>query len=371
MSGAMGNRGTALIAALIIVIILLPLGAYVALQCRTDLVIERNFGAEVEAFYAAEAGLEHAIAEIDPGQSFDAVLAGPDGIPDTADDGAFPFRHAPVSNFASPQLSYDVRVTPVTGNMLYLVGRGTGRYGATKVVAALVARSPTVFTPAALYVEGDIRHLDLGGGPMLLSGLDHRIDDPPASPMGTAAPVAALASPDAEAEQDLRRRLPEGLAARLPGTGGAPSIATSPSLDVQSYADRFAALPSCVHLSDLGETATLGTPGTPQISVLEGDAHISGRLSGNGVLVVRGTLDITGTFEFTGLVVVLNAILFEPTGNITITGALWQGPAMDERLQLRGSGAIGYSSGALTAVDTAFQGIMPHAVVVKGWEEQL
>jgi hypothetical protein len=370
MIGAMGNRGTALIAALSIIMILLPLGAYVVLQCRTDLLIERNFRAEVEAFYAAEAGLEHAIAEIDPGQSFDAVLAGPDRIAGTADDGAFPFRHGPPSDFASPQLSYDVRATPVAGNMLSLVSRGTGRYGATKVVTALVARSPIVFTPAALYVQGDIRRLDLGGG-LLLSGLDHRIDDPPASPMGTAAPTAALASPDAEAEQDLRRRLPEDVAARLPGAGGAPSIATSPTFNVQGYADRFAAQSSSVHLSALGETATLGTPGTPQISVVDGDAYISGWLHGNGVLVVRGTLDVMGTFEFTGLVVALNGILFEPASNITINGTLWQGPAMDDRLQLRGSGAIGYSSSALTAVDTAFPGILPHAAVVNGWEEQL
>jgi hypothetical protein len=370
MIGAMGNRGTALIAALIIIMILLPLGAYVALQSRTDLLIERNFRAEVEAFYAAEAGLEHAIAEIDPGQSFDAVLAGPDRILGTADDGAFPFRHGPPSDFTSPQLSYDVRATPVPGNMLSLVSRGTGWYGATKVVAALVARSPIVFTPGGLYVQGDIRHLDLGGG-LLLSGLDHRIGDPPASPMGTAAPIAALASPDAEAEQDLRRRLPEGLAAQITGAGGAPSIATSTTFNVQSYADRFAAQSSSVHLSAIGETVTLGTPRTPQISVVEGDAYISGCLRGNGVLVVRGTLDVTGTLEFTGLVVALNGILFEPAGNITITGTLWRGPAMDERLQLHGSGAIGYSSGALTAVDTVFPGILPHPAVVNGWEEQL
>jgi hypothetical protein len=371
MIGAMGNRGTALIAALIIIMILLPLGAYVALQCRSDLLIERNFRAEVEAFYAAEAGLEHAIAEIDPGLSFDAVLAGPDGIPGTADDGAFPFRHGPPGDFAPPQLSYEVRSTPVTGNMLSLVSRGTGRYGATKVVAALVARSPIVFTPAALYVQGGIRSLDLGGGTLLLSGLDHRVDDPSASPTGTAAPIAALASTDAEGEQDLRQRLPEGLAARLSGAGGAPSIATSPTFDVQGYADRFAAQSSCVHLSALGETLTLGTPGTPQVSVVEGDAYISGWLRGNGVLVVRGTLDVAGAFEFTGLVVALNGILFEPTGNITITGTLWRGPAMDERLWLRGSGAIEYSSSALSAVDTAFPGILPHPAVVNGWEEQL
>ena len=94
-------------------------------------------------------------------------------------------------------------------------------------------------------------------------------------------------------------------------------------------------------------------------------------MSGNGVLVVRGTLHVTGTFEFTGLVIALNGILFEPSGNVTITGALWQGPAMDDRLQLRSSGAIVYSSRALAAADTAFPGILPHAAVVSGWEEEL
>jgi hypothetical protein len=56
---------------------------------------------------------------------------------------------------------------------------------------------------------------------------------------------------------------------------------------------------------------------------------------------------------------------------VTITGALWQGPTVDERLELRSSGAIVYSSPALAAADTAFPGILPHAAVVSGWEEEL
>jgi hypothetical protein len=368
----MSNRGTALMATLIIIMILLPLGAYVVLQCRTDLMIERNFGAEIEAFYAAEAGLEHALAEIDPGQAFDDVLAGPDRIAGTADDGSFPFREGPPGAFPFPPLGYDVRVTAAGHNVLSIVSRGTGRYGATKVVTALVV--PLAFTPAALYSQGDIRRLDLGGGQLLLSGLDYPSSDSPASPTGTAAPVPALASPNADAEQDLRRRLPEeNLAGRLVGSGDTPSIATSSAINVQTYADRFAAQPACVHLSALGDTAVLGTPGTPQISLVEGDAVISesDQLSGSGVLVVRGTLHVTGTLKFTGLIIALNGILLELSGKATITGALWQGPTMDDRLQLRSSGAIVYSSRALAAADAAFPGLLPHAAVVSGWEEEL
>jgi hypothetical protein len=367
----MTERGAALVATLIMIMILLPLGAYLALQCRTDLMIERNFRAESEAFYTAEAGLEHAIAEIDPGQSFDPVLAGPDRITGTADDGSFPFREGLPADFPASPLRYDVRVTPAGGNLLTIVSRGIGRYGATKVVAALVARSPLPFTPAALYAQADGRQLDLGEGQLLLSGLDHLINDPPASPTGTAPAVPALASPDADAEQYLRRQLPQVLAQRLVGLGDAPSIATSLAINVQAYADQFAAQPTCVHMSAPGDTAVLGTPGAPQVSVIDGDASISKQLSGNGVLVVRGTLYIAGTFEFSGLVIALNGILFEPSGNVTITGALWQGPAMDDRLQLLSSGAVVYSSRALAAADTAFPGILPHAAIVSGWEEQL
>jgi hypothetical protein len=369
MIGAMSERGTALMATLIIIMILLPLGVYVVLQCRTDLMIERNFRAEIEAFYTAEAGLEHAIAEIGPGQSFDDLLTGPDHIAGTADDGSFPFREGPPGAFPSAPLRYQVRVTAAGHNLLSVESRGTGRYGATKVVAALVARSPLAFTPAALYAETDMRRLDLGSD-LLLSGLDHLIGDPPASPTGTAAPVPALASPDADAEQDLRRWLPEDLAERLVGSGSPPSIATSSPINVQLYADAFAAQPGCSYVPRL---SNIEDTGTPRISVVDGDAVVSEteRVKGGGVLIVRGTLHITGTFEFTGLVIALNGILFEPSGSVTIAGALWQGRAMDDRLQLRSSGAIVYSSSALGAADAAFPGILPHAAVVCGWEEEL
>jgi hypothetical protein len=374
MNQAMNDRGTALMATLIIIMVLLPLGAYVALQCRTDLMIERNFRAEIEAFYTADAGLEHAIAEIDPGQSFDDLLTGPDHTAGTADDGSFPFREGPPGAFPSPPLGYQVRVTPAGGNMLSIVSRGTGRHEATKVVAALVTRSPLAFTPAALYAQTDIRGLDLGGE-LLLSGLDHRIGDPAASPTGTAPPVPALASLDASGEEDLRRRIPADLAEHLLGSGGPPSIATSSSINVQRYADMLAAQPACEHVPRLADIMGENTdaPGTPRIAVVEGDALVaeSELVKGSGVLVVLGTLQVVGGLEFTGLVIALGGIVFEPSGSVTITGALWQGPSMDDRLELHASGAIVYSSTALAAADTAVPGILPHAAVVSGWEEEL
>lgn len=373
MTDSMTERGAALIATLILMMILLPLGAYVVLQCRTDWLLERNFRAELEAFYAAEAGLEHAVAEIEPGQSFDDVLAGPDRIAGTSDDGVFPFREGTPVDFASASLRYDVRLALTSGNMLSIVSYGSGRHGATKVVAALAARSALPFTPAALYAAGDIRGIDLGSGQLLLSGLDHLLSDAPASANGSAPAVAALASPDAAAEEALRLQLAGGLAGQFVGAGGTPSLATTGDLRVQNHATRLAAQPTSVRLGTLNvsDTAVLGTPRTPQISVVAGDADIAGWLSGTGILIVGGSLHVTGTFEFSGLVIALNSLLLESSGSMLITGALWQGPAADAALELRGSGAIMYSSRALGAVDAAFPGLLPHAVVLTGWQEQL
>src|SRR5262245_46040506 len=91
--------GMALIATLAIGMILLPLGAFVLWQCRTDLAIQHNQRAEIEAFYVAEAGLEHALAEIRPAASFAPLLRGPDRVAGTNDDGGFPFAEGHPADF--------------------------------------------------------------------------------------------------------------------------------------------------------------------------------------------------------------------------------------------------------------------------------
>lgn len=369
----MTQRGTALVVTLSIIMVLLPLGAYLVLQCRTDLMIQRNFRNEVEAFYVAEAGLDHAVADIPPGQSFDDVLAGPDGIAGTADDGLFPFSEGAAGEFPYAPFHYEVRVTLTANNSLSILSHGTGKDGATKVVGALVSRSPLPFTPAALYVQNNMGRVELGPGTFLLSGLDHRLDDTPEKPSGTAAPVPALGSPDGEAESALRNHLPDELAGRFLGAGGPPSIAVTPPFDVLALALRLADQPQCARFGAVasGESLEFGTPRVPQISVVSGDVEVPGRLVGNGVLVIQGTLHVGGTFDFTGIVIALGGLVFDPSSNVEIAGAFWHGRTEDERLRLLGTGAIMYSSLALAGVDNAFPGLLPHAAVVTGWVEEL
>lgn len=369
----MAQRGAALLAVLGLMLILLPLGAYVVLQCRTDLLIQRGFRDEIEAFYVAEAGLEHAVAEIRPDQSFAEVLAGPDGLAGTADDGVFPFLEGAPAAFPAAPFRYDVRVSPAAGNSLSVTSQGKGKNGATKVVSALVSRSPAAWTPAALLAQDGLAGIDLGDGSMLLSGFDHRLGDAPSRPTGTAAAVAAAASTSASTESELRERLGAALAGQLVGAGGSPSVVTAPPVDIQAFVSRLASLPNAVLLGGVGpsDQVDFGTRQAPQASVVAGELDIREHASGTGILVILGGLHVSGTFDFAGVLVVMGGISLEPASDVRIAGALWRGASVDERLQLRGTGAVMYSSEALAEVDAAFPGALPHAVIMAGWLEQL
>jgi hypothetical protein len=366
--GGAATHGSALIAVLGLMTLLLPLGTFVALQARMDLLMQRNLRAEIEAFYVAEAGIEHAVAEIMPGTSFDAVLAGPDRVEGTADDGVFPFSEGPPAPFPAAPLRYDVHVARRQDGWLDVTSSGSGRNGAMKAIAAIVKRAPLPFTPAALYVDNSTA-VALGSADLIVSGLDHGIGDVATVATGTAAAIAALAtSPDAEPEL---RQLLAGNAERLVGAGESPSIATTLPPDVQALLTACTQLSACVSVPPtVADIVALGSVGAPQIA-LANDLDVGGQLSGAGVLVVRGTLHVSGTLAFTGLVVALGGIICESSSDVQVMGALWRTASPDPRLYLNGHGVIAYSSAALAAADSAFPGLLPHAAVVAGWQETL
>jgi len=126
-----------------------------------------------------------------------------------------------------------------------------------------------------------------------------------------------------------------------------------------------------VHAAGAINDAIWGTTGAPQLSIVAGDLQVSGHLAGSGVLIVQGTLQIAGAVEFAGVVLAQGAVLLDPSSSVTVVGTLWQAASQDERLELRGSGVLAYSSSALSDLDRVFPGLLPHAVVATGWLEDL
>jgi hypothetical protein len=371
MTALRNQRGTALVAALSIAMILLPLGALVALQSRTDLSIQRNLRSDIETFYVAEAGLAHALAEIPPGRSFEQILAGPDHVAGTSDDGTFPFIGGPPAAFPAPPFRYDVQVTAIGSNLLGLISTGSGVNGGTKVVETLIAQAPLPYTPSALYAETANTNPILGSG-FQLSGIDHQAVFPPALQTPPTALLPALCTPDPDAEPTLRAALSGTSPGQLSGAGGTPSVATASRLGLDAYVNAIASLPTAIaHPQGSIDGATWGTQDAPQVSIVTGDLRVTGRLAGTGVLVVRGTFEVSGTIEFSGLVLAQGAVLFASSSSVTVLGTLWQAASQDERLELDGSGVVAYSGSALSDLDRTFPGLLPHAVTVVGWQEEL
>src|SRR5215470_474238 len=85
--------GLALVTVLLFIAFLTPLGAFALMQARLDLRVEDNARTALETFAVAEAGLDHALADLDLQPWFDRLLAGPDGIVGNADDKEFPYVH--------------------------------------------------------------------------------------------------------------------------------------------------------------------------------------------------------------------------------------------------------------------------------------
>ncbi len=104
----------------------------------------------------------------------------------------------------------------------------------------------------------------------------------------------------------------------------------------------------------LAGNATLGTRENPEITVITGDAKITGNVDGAGILIITGgvEIDFLGTFHFEGIVLLVGdnvddaSIEFNDKGNASIFGAVIAvGGELDMKPQ--GNPQIVYSSEAL------------------------
>ncbi|GIW40576.1 MAG: hypothetical protein KatS3mg076_1153 [Candidatus Binatia bacterium] len=92
------EAGQVLAGVLLLSSVLLPLGALVVYQARTSLLLEQARRGSLEAVHKAEGTLHWAVSRIPPGTEASTLLAGPDGIPGTEDDGVFPFGDPPLGD---------------------------------------------------------------------------------------------------------------------------------------------------------------------------------------------------------------------------------------------------------------------------------
>ncbi len=76
-------------------------------------------------------------------------------------------------------------------------------------------------------------------------------------------------------------------------------------------------------------SVTWGTPDSPEITFIDGDARLGGNGTGAGMLVVKGDLDYSGAFNYIGMIFTLGGDLTMSGANKTLTGGMFFAKVID------------------------------------------
>jgi hypothetical protein len=148
------------------------------------------------------------------------------------------------------------------------------------------------------------------------------------------------------------------------GTGAEPSVSLSPvDLDLEALAAQLAA--SAEHVVPAGTYSSMSWGSYDEYTSVHctGSLHISGNLSGGGVLIVDGDFTCSGSFTWYGVVLVLGDITFTGGGqDIHVFGATLVGGTTTDQT-IGGNADLLYSSEALSRLTA----LSPYMVL--NWRE--
>lgn len=342
------EHGYALATVMIVLAGLLPLGMFAVMQARLDLLVERSTRRALEAFYTSEAGLEHALADLEEDPRFERLI-GNGGGRSPGGPRSFPFRHSPPEFFPRPPFRYQVIVEPRDSDRVDIVSHGFGPAEASRSVAASVIRSALPAVPSALF--------SAAGGVQLLLGNELSLLGTRGVAGKPGTPALALADPDTA----------EAVGASLERSRGArldpPGVRVRDFPGLETLARSAGSSPRAEHLTaDLA--GSLGTG----VFVRRGALEVADA-AGSGLLVIDGPLRVRGNFEFSGVVLVLGDIRADPQSRVEINGGLLQGRGAG-LLHLLGSGAIRFDRDGLAMLDAASPTLWPRRIEVTGWQER-
>jgi len=369
------EKGMVLPLVLMFLAIIAILGTTAVIVTTTDLKIGSNYKASQQAFYVAEAGIQHAVNVLRAGSSngFDDELLGSDGSSGTSDDGILSFG----SSISFGDGTYAVQVTDNDdgdSNMfsdsdrkVLITSIGTID-NASKTIEAIYYYQE-VDVDGALGIYGDNPTVGLSGASEI-DGRDYNV--PPdfiCSGSGCTATLAggALAEPGIYAEEAITSvgLITDETDNKQNIFGDPPIKEDGSGVGSVSYWQNFANsfTPDLTVDSATEGTITeniFGSRDNPQITMITDSAgtgtHLSGTIDGAGILVVNGDLQITGTFHFEGLIIVMSGgdLVVTGTGrSITYGSVVVAGSGASSEVDYGGHASIRYSSQALSyAADT-------------------
>ena len=424
------NRGMVLVVLIMMMMILLSITGASLLFSRLNLKTAAAYKTGGTVFQIADAGIAHARAVIPMGGDFDALLQG--------DVSAFPCSTPCNGSSNKPTLTgslagstYSVVVMDDddggsgntyiddTNKIVVLISTAKGPNNSQRSVVAYIQKENNNAPPGAVYIPGDIdtQPKFKTKGSFFITGDDTSYTDngpdgwadiisagPEPSVLGIALGDANLSSKFVSSLDDAERALVQGEGYDGSTTPATPSIAIpSTNIDVAEvanfYRDQISPSAGCPPWCNNGlkwdantpcddsNPCTLGTDSAPQVTYIKQagkqHAHLSGKVSGAGVLILEGKGHIQGDFEFHGIVISVAPGSLEEGGvdpdedvkfslkkNAKIFGSLILGPNQDKlQFDIKDNARVYYSSQALDMVDSNLGGELFWSIELTGWRE--
>ena len=377
------DHGGALLWVIFSVTALVVLGVTTHYLANTELTDTSKKYETTKAFYLAEAGLQRAFSELSSGMDdgWDDELKGSDGDMGTEDDGTLSFGpkvdcfantdnaiqsgvdvEVPVSNYYVGH--YDVRIEDGRHTnkqvgvctKVRVKSKGVSTQNLEKTVEAVLEIFELPWPPAVVFlVPGDNAAFpdpDFNGQSWMIDGNDTNPDGTP----GTQPPIIGIASnasvvPVVGALKDNQRDQVQG--------GGYDDTTDPPTPSIEQVDLQVNLVETVDYLKEVADNTL--SPGTYsnftgfgssddyQVTVVDGDLHLSGPIEGYGVLVVTGNLTVSGQGTWNGFIICLESATFVGGGEaFHLYGTLMVGTSSGEKhagnFTISGQADLYYSS---------------------------
>jgi hypothetical protein len=246
----------------------------------------------------------------------------------------------------------------VDGFPVILVTSLGSRGSANRTVEIEAVKVPFQILDTAVYAEKD--NFKFNGTQFLVSGQDwDPVTGTATGPNPEVSGILTVGDP-----ANIEDALTSNQTNNVEGTGAEPSVDTAPvTLDLDAMAEAYAAY--CDQVIPGGTYSGVSWGGYDDYTSVHctGDMHISGNLTGGGLLIVDGDFTCSGGFTWYGVVLILGDMTFTGGGSsIHIYGStLVKGTASDQTVS--GNANLLYSSAALSKMTA----LSPYQVL--NWRE--
>ncbi len=359
------ENGIALILCLFFLIALSLLSYVSTTFTSSDIKRGENSRQIMDAFYIADAGIEHAKFTLKP-LSFDDVLAA-GGILDLDGSGGatVSFNGGNYAVQITDNDDGDSDLTQDSDGIVQITSIGATSDGTTKQIIALVKKfdlRPVDFPAAVSLVDPD-GDIEISSNAAYIEGNAKTYDpNPPNQPIDdpTCTDKNGIATMDSSPDQTYQNNADDNIT----GTGGStPNILTDDFTftlqQLQEIRNAYLPVATTTYNGDTSISAeTLGTTSNPIVTYADDSLTISGSSSGAGILIVNKDLNITGSLVYQGVILVGICDTCPGRFETGIGGAEIYGAVVvanptssnneEARIKMTGSANIYYSCDAIT-----------------------